>query len=64
MDVYYIRNMYSKKCNKITLNNLHEAGPNKPVYIGIYRSSYKKTVILFLLDFFVPSGRMSLFFYL
>ena len=32
MDVYYIRNMQSKKCNKITLNNLHQAGPNKPIY--------------------------------
>ena len=31
MDVYYIRNMWSKKCNKITLNNLHQAGPNKPI---------------------------------
>ena len=30
MDVYYIRNMYSIKCNKITLNNLHQAGLNKP----------------------------------
>ena len=34
MDVYYIRNMKSKKCNKITLNNLHQAGPNKPTTIS------------------------------
>ena len=36
MDVYYIRNMYSKKCNKkLALNNLHQAGPSKPILSSI-----------------------------
>ena len=26
-----------KKCNKITLNNLHNAGPNKPIYNDVWQ---------------------------
>jgi hypothetical protein len=39
MDVYYIRNMWSKKCNKITLNNLHQAGPNKSMSGSKFREN-------------------------
>ena len=30
--VLHPKHVEQKKCNKITLNNLHQAGPNKPIY--------------------------------
>jgi hypothetical protein len=32
----------AKKCNKITLNNLHQAGPNKPMYNDAWKHKRKK----------------------
>ena len=30
--VLHPKHVEQQKCNKITLNNLHQAGPNKPIY--------------------------------
>ena len=46
-----------QKCNKITLNNLHQAGPNKPIhkYQVIDLSLYLLTFLKYLSSLF-PMG--------
>jgi hypothetical protein len=49
MDVYYIRNMQSKKCNKkLTLKILHQAGLSKPIYDDAWK--YKNQIRNLLLN--------------
>ena len=49
-----------QKCNKITLNNLHQAGPNKPKLSTVYGNRRLVTVLVRALRMSVPWARQSI----